>query len=109
MNENIITTMKIQLVLKGYSESTIKTYLVEMSSFLALIKTHNADDFDADRIKAYLFYCHTVLMLTEATIHSRINALKFYYEQVLKREKIFFDILGLKNTYNCLRLLVKKK
>jgi integrase/recombinase XerD len=31
-------------------------------------------------------------MLTEATIQSRINALKFYYEQVLKREKIFIDI-----------------
>lgn len=31
-------------------------------------------------------------MLTEATIHSRMNALKFYYEQVLKKDKIFFDI-----------------
>ncbi|MES2652705.1 MAG: tyrosine-type recombinase/integrase [Bacteroidota bacterium] len=84
--------MRIQLVLKGYSPTTIKTYLGEMDSFLALIKTHNADSFDHERIKAYLFYCHTVLMLTEATLHSKMNALKFYYEQVLKKEKIFINI-----------------
>lgn len=92
MNAHVIPNMKTQLVLKGYSKSTIKTYLGEMNSFLALIKNHDADNFDAERIKAYLFYCHTVLMLTEATIHSRMNALKFYYEQVLKKEKIFIDI-----------------
>lgn len=92
MNEHVIRNMKTQLVLKGYSERTIKTYLGEMNSFLSLIKMHHADDFDAERIKAYLFYCHTVLMLSEATIHSRMNALKFYYEQVIKKEKIFFDI-----------------
>jgi site-specific recombinase XerD len=31
-------------------------------------------------------------MLKENTLHSRINALKFYYEQVLKREKFFWEI-----------------
>jgi len=92
VNEHVLTSMKTQLVLKGYSKSTIKTYLGEISAFLGVIKNHDADSFDSDRIRAYLFYCHTVLMLSEATIHSRINALKFYYEQVLKREKIFIAI-----------------
>ena len=31
-------------------------------------------------------------MLSENTLHSRINAVKFYYEQVLNRDKFFFDI-----------------
>lgn len=92
MNEDVIRAMKAQLVLKGYSKSTIKTYLGEMNSFLTLIKNHDANSFDAERIKAYIFYCHTVLMLSEASIHSRINALKFYYEQVLHREKVFIHI-----------------
>lgn len=30
--------------------------------------------------------------LKENTIHSRLNALKFYYEQVLHRDKFFFEI-----------------
>jgi site-specific recombinase XerD len=32
----------------------------------------------------------TTLKLSENLIHSRINAIKFYFEQVLHREKIFF-------------------
>jgi site-specific recombinase XerD len=45
-----------------------------------------------ERLAAYLFYCHKHLKLMENTIHSRLNALKFYYEQVLKREKFFWEI-----------------
>src|SRR3954447_2250555 len=30
--------------------------------------------------------------LKENSVHSRMNALKFYYEQVLHKEKMFFDI-----------------
>jgi len=37
-------------------------------------------------------YCHTTLKLSENTLHSRINALKFYYEQVLHKEKFFWEI-----------------
>ncbi|TCD11263.1 hypothetical protein EZ449_07170 [Pedobacter frigidisoli] len=92
MSETVISRMEQTLVLKGYSKSTIRTYLGEMNSFLNVFKNHNADDFDTERIKAYLLYCIKVLLLTEATIHSRINALKFYYEQVLKREKFFIEI-----------------
>jgi len=44
------------------------------------------------RIKDYLQYCFVTLKLSENTLHSRINALKFYYEQVLKREKFFWEI-----------------
>ena len=44
------------------------------------------------RIKDYLQYCHEKLKLSENTLHSRMNALKFYYEQVLKREKFFWEI-----------------
>ena len=37
-------------------------------------------------------YCYEKLRLTENTLHSRINAVKFYYEKVLKREKFFWEI-----------------
>ena len=48
--------------------------------------------FDAMQIRSYLLYCLKKLRLSENTLHSRINAIKFYYEQVLKKEKIFLDI-----------------
>ena len=91
-NAKQLQTFIETLVLKGYSKATIRTYQNEFSIFLQTLETTNADALNVDRIKQYLLYCHTVLKLTESTIHSRMNALKFYYEQVLDREKFFWEI-----------------
>ena len=92
VNAHVLPAMKQQLKLKGYSTSTLKTYINEVGVFLRTIKKHEADKFSTQRLKDYLEYCAEKLKLTENTLHSRINALKFYYEQVLKKEKIFWDI-----------------
>lgn len=92
VNGHVLQAMHQMLVLKAYSPSTIKTYLNEMSQFLQALKTEAADRFPVSRIKAYLQYCFEQLKLSENTLHSRINALKFYYEQVLKKEKFFWEI-----------------
>jgi site-specific recombinase XerD len=63
-----------------------------MSRFLQALKAEAADRFPVDRIKGYLQYCFEQLKLSENTLHSRINAMKFYYEQVLNKEKFFWEI-----------------
>ena len=80
------------LILKGYSKATINTYKNEFSIYLQTIKNKKAESFTTQRLKDYLQYCHTELKLSENTIHSRMNAIKFYYEQVLKNEKLFWEI-----------------
>jgi len=92
VNKHVLPAMQQQLQLKAYSASTIKTYLNEVQQFLQLIKANAADEFTTQRLKDYLQYCYTQLKLSENTLHSRINALKFYYEQVLKKEKLFWEI-----------------
>lgn len=92
VNQHVLPLMRQTLILKAYSPSTIKTYLNEMSVFLQAIKCEVADTFPVNRIKAYLQYCFEQLKLSENTLHSRMNALKFYYEQVLKKEKFFWEI-----------------
>jgi integrase/recombinase XerD len=83
----------IQLLeLKAYSRNTISTYQKEFSVFLQTLGKVPATALTVQRVKDYLHYCSKVLHLTENTIHSRMNALKFYYEQVLGREKFFFEI-----------------
>lgn len=83
---------KRELVLKGYSSNTVRTYCNEFRQFLTAIKDHPPESFSPTRLKDYFFYCHQRLKLSENTIHSRINAVKFYYEQMLKREKFFWEI-----------------
>lgn len=88
-----------QLILKGYSPSTIKTYRNEFTIFLTTLKMVDVSRLTTQRVKDYLAYCHTTLKLTENTIHSRMNAIKFYYEQVLGREKFFWEIPRPKKAY----------
>ncbi len=91
-NLHIIPKVKQHLILVTYSTSTQKTYLNEISVFLQHLGKRKADTLTTDNLKAYLQYCFEKLHLSENTIHSRLNALKFYYEQVLKNEKLFWEI-----------------
>ena len=91
-NAEAMQEFKRQLVLKGYSQSTLRTYENEFRQFLQMIKDKPASSFSVSRLKDYFQYCYSTLKLSENTMHSRINSLKFYYEQVLGREKFFWEI-----------------
>lgn len=92
VNKYVLPAMEQRLKLRAFSPSTIRTYLNEMSQLLAAIKDIPADELTPELLKRYLVYCYEKLGLKENTLHSRINALKFYYEQVLGREKFFWEI-----------------
>ena len=92
--ENLAALQKFveQLKLKSYSASTIKTYRNEFLQLLQLIGNKPVNALTPDDLRRYFIYCFEKLKLTENTLHSRINAIKFYFEQVLKREKFFWEI-----------------
>lgn len=92
VNAHILPAMEQMLKLKAYSKSTIRTYLGEMTQLLLVLNDIPADQLTVDHLKRYLVYCLEHLKLKENTLHSRINSLKFYYEQVLGREKFFWEI-----------------
>jgi integrase/recombinase XerD len=81
-----------QLALKKYSRSTLQTYRNEFMQLLQLLGENKVQDLTPEHLKRYMLYCVVKLQLSENTLHSRLNALKFYFEQVLKKEKFFFDI-----------------
>ncbi len=81
-----------KLVLKGYSPNTLRTYSNEFAQLLYVIKDFSVAELSPQRLQSYFLYCAQDLKLSENQIHSRMNAVKFYFEQVLHREKMFFDI-----------------
>lgn len=91
-NFTALLKMEQHLMLKAYSSSTIRTYMNEMKVFMKAIKQYSATDFTVERIKDYLQYCLDKLRLSENTLHSRINALKFFYEQVLGRARFLWEV-----------------
>ena len=80
------------LQLKAYSQSTIKTYCNEFMQLLKLLKNKPINDLTVADIKRYMVFAMEKQGITENTAHSRLNALKFYFEQVLGREKFFWEI-----------------
>ena len=92
VNQAALNRMHELLLLKAYSPNTIRTYCVEFSQLLYLLKDTPVDTLTPERLRAYFLYCVNKLKLSENLIHSRINAIKFYFEQVLRREKFFIEI-----------------
>jgi integrase/recombinase XerD len=78
VNTHVLPAMEQRLKLKAYSDSTRRTYLNEMTQLLILLDKNAADELTVEDLKRYFVYCMEKLGLKENTMHSRINALKFY-------------------------------
>lgn len=91
-NMFLLQRMVEHLELKAYSPSTVRTYKNEAGIFLQTLQNKQADTLTSDDVRRYIHYCISELKLTENTVHSRLNALKFLYEQVLRHEKFFIEI-----------------
>lgn len=86
------TTYQDQLVLKGFSPNTIRTYTTEFAQLLYNIGDYPVTQLSREKLQSYFLHCHRELQLSENQIHSRMNAVKFYFEKVLHQPKIFLDI-----------------
>jgi integrase/recombinase XerD len=109
VNTEILNTYKKHLVLVGYSNSTIKTYTNEFTAYLNVLGTVPAININKQKLADYFVYCNTKLKLSENTIHSRLNAVKFYYEQVLKNQKFIWEIPRPKKPLQLPKLLNEKE
>lgn len=90
-NQKALEQFLEHLKLKAYSDSTVRTYRNEFIQLLQVLGEIEVSRLEPEHLKRYLLYCVNQ-GLSENTLHSRLNALKFYFEQVLKREKFFWEI-----------------
>jgi len=81
-----------QLLLKRYSENTIKTYCSCFLKFKSYYKNRSLDTLSKEEIKTFLLYLIQEKQVSPSTQNQYINAIKFYYEKVLRRPKMIFAI-----------------
>lgn len=98
-----------QMILKAYSSSTMRTYRNEFLQLLYLLKGKSVKDLTEDDIRRYMVYILRDLKVSEHTAHSRLNALKFYFEKVLGREKFFWDIPRPQKPYQLPKVLSERE
>jgi len=80
------------LQLKAYSPNTIRVYKDEMAALMRLLGNFPVYGLNAAQIKSYLLWLLQKRNLSETKVHSSLNAIKFYFEQVLHQPKMFFEI-----------------
>lgn len=80
------------LKLKRYSENTIKTYVSELKKFSAFYASRDLDTLIKDDIKDYLLHLVQKNKISASSQNQAINAIKLYYEKVLKHPKMVFNI-----------------
>ena len=94
-----------RLIIKAYSPKTLKTYKNEFTRFLVKLQHIAANTLNATHIMKYMEYCAVEEKLSENTMHSRLNAIKFYYENVLEQDKILWEIPRAKRPFILPRVL----
>lgn len=92
VNQPAMQKLIEELQLRAYSPNTINTYRNEFAQLLYTLKNNAVDKLETEKLRSYFLYCLQTLKMTEAQVGSRFNAIKFYFEKVLKRPRIFIEI-----------------
>lgn len=91
-NLQAFKALQTMLQLKGYSQSTQKTYSNEFHCLLRLLGAVSVNDLTKEHIMSYLLWLIKKKRYSEAHVHTAVNAIKFYFEQVEKRPREFYDL-----------------
>ncbi|HRO42374.1 MAG TPA: tyrosine-type recombinase/integrase, partial [Flavipsychrobacter sp.] len=108
IERNEIKEMKRRLQLKSYSENTIRTYTQAFSLFLDHFYGKDIGAVTKDEIETYLLHLSKEKEYSESALHSMVNAIKFYYEQALKKPKEFYQIERPKKPMQIPRMFAKE-
>lgn len=92
-NRDAYAEYRKMLVLKGYSRNTLKSYSSEFLVLLRLLQNkYNIDSLSKQQIQSYLLWLILKKGYSEHQVHTAVNAIKFYFEQVLNKPQLVFDI-----------------
>ncbi|MFC4634529.1 tyrosine-type recombinase/integrase [Dokdonia ponticola] len=108
-NRDAFIQLRTQLKLKAYSPNTTRMYLSEFSHLLQLLGTFPVHQLTPARLKDYFLYCVQELQMSERKLNGKINAIKFYFENVLHQPKMFFNIPRPKKPTTLPKMLSQKE
>ncbi len=97
------------LTQKRYSPNTQKTYMGYFSDFRRYFRFKDIYHIGKDEINRYILDLIQTNNISPSQQNQRINAIKFYYEKVLGREKEYYNIQRPKKEYHLPKVLSKKE
>ncbi len=109
--ENLSAFARFQqlLQLKGYSKNTFRTYTSEFHCLMRLLGNVAVSSLSKAHIQSYLLWLMQKQKYSEQHLHTAINAVKFYFEQVEGRGKEFYDLPRPKKPFRLPRILAEEE
>ena len=86
--DQIISEVKKELVLRNYRHGTIKAYKSNLRNFIKYFSPRHPRDLTSDDIRNYLVHLLTEEQLTGSTVNQVMNAIRFLYEEIYKKQVI---------------------
>jgi integrase/recombinase XerD len=83
--------LKRQLTLKGYSEKTKKSYIGHVRRFLDFINIEPTA-LNKEDVKKYIYHLLNERQNSHAFANQALSAIKLYYEHILKKGKLLYDL-----------------
>ena len=77
---------------KRYSKNTQKIYTHYFADFIRFFKDYDLKEITLEEINNYILLLIRKYQISQSQQNQRINAIKFYYEKVLGRQKELYDI-----------------
>ena len=81
-----------KLTLKAYSQHTLRNYKQAMIRFLSYFSDRDLKQLTKEEIEGYVYHLKSKYKISDSMQNTVINAIKFYYEQLLGRNREYYDI-----------------
>jgi len=105
--DNILTEYKNRLIQKRYSSNTQNIYCKYFRDFVFHFKNEEPEKITTDRINAYILELIQSKKISISQQNQRINAIKFYYEKILGKEKQYYALQRPKKEHKLPKVLGK--
>lgn len=90
--QRALEAIETQLMVNRYSRHTKKNYLYYFRLFIVHFESSDLDTISNEEIKQFLLEQLKARNWSESAQNTCINAIKFYYEKVLGRERTFYEL-----------------
>jgi len=97
------------LIQKRYSENTIKTYCNYFKDFCIYFNNKPLEIITTSQINSYILDLIKSKNISISQQNQRINAIKFYYEKVLRRDKQYYELYRPKKEHKLPKVLSKNE
>ena len=88
----LLQSVEQTLSLKSYSQNTVRSYRSELIHFLNYFESRKYETITKAEIESYVYHLKKKYNISNSRQNIIINAIKFFYEQVLGMSRTYYDI-----------------